>query len=196
MALPLCHRAVTYGSVTYATVGSTSNRAVAALRAFPGLAGLLLAVAGRRRGRERAEEPGGGLGHVVHRPIERRLVGPRRTGGPAQLPDELQGGGPDLLLGGRRVEVGEGPDVPAHARAAADEVVAPHAVQHVAASQPEDDVPAAGARELVRSARAHVGGADAEARRDGGAHGRRDDDGAEERDRDQGATERFHLVFG
>src|SRR5436190_9304413 len=117
MDLPLYHRAVTYGSVTYATVGSASNRAVAALRAFPGFARLLLAVARRRCGRERAEEPGGGLGHVVHRPIERRLVGPRRTGGPAQLPDELQGRGPDLLLGGRRVEVGEGPDVPAHVRA-------------------------------------------------------------------------------
>src|SRR5947208_432131 len=143
MDLPLCHRAVTYGSVTYATVGSTSNRAVAALRAFPGLAGLLLAVAGRRRGRERAEEPGGRLGHVASRQrgaddaVAVQHVVPAPAGqrvAPAPADDHV------AVPAARAAVVAVITVDRVHARAAADEVVAPHSVQHVVAPQPDDDV--------------------------------------------------------
>ncbi len=53
-------------------------------------------------------------GHLVDGAVERRLVGLRRRGEAAQLADELDRRGADLLVGRRRVEVEEGADVSAH----------------------------------------------------------------------------------
>src|SRR5690606_23088436 len=56
----------------------------------------------------------GGLSHRVHGGRERLGIGRRRLTGTADLPHVLQGGSLDLLVRGRRGEVVEHPDVPAH----------------------------------------------------------------------------------
>src|SRR5207302_9680242 len=52
--------------------------------------------------------------HCFDRAVECRLVGLGRLVEPRELADELKRGGPDLVVGGRRVEVEEDLDVSAH----------------------------------------------------------------------------------
>ena len=54
--------------------------------------------------------------HLVHRPVDGRLVGLRRPVKSAQLANELQRGVSNLGFGRRRPEVEQRPDVPAHRR--------------------------------------------------------------------------------
>src|SRR5207237_3615754 len=88
----------------------------AAAGALPGLPSLLLAVAGRGARRERTDQLRRCLGHLVHRAFEDLFVRARGPGRSAQFADELRRRGPDLLLGRRRIEVGERLDVTAHGR--------------------------------------------------------------------------------
>src|SRR5262245_872679 len=76
-------------------------------RRTPGarLGGLDLAVARRSPGDERVEEMTGGVRDLVDGAGEGDLVGPRGPGEAAQLADELERGGPDLVIRGRRREV-------------------------------------------------------------------------------------------
>src|SRR5207247_1611541 len=53
-------------------------------------------------------------GDLLDGPIEGSLVGARWSRGTAQLPDELDRGGADLVIGGRRREIGERLDISAH----------------------------------------------------------------------------------
>src|SRR6266545_3168565 len=96
-------------------------------------------------GHERLEQLPGGRGDLLDGRGERRLVGPGRLPVAADLADELQRGGPDLLVGGVRVRGAERLDAAAHA------VTLPPAP---AAGQVAD-VPAAGGVQ-VRSARACI----------------------------------------
>jgi hypothetical protein len=61
------------------------------------------------------DQPLGGGGHLVDRPLEELLVRLRRLVHPAQLPDELERRGADLVRGRRRREIGECSNVSAHA---------------------------------------------------------------------------------
>src|SRR5437773_11152300 len=74
------------------------------------LARFLFAVLWRRVNLERHDETGGGRGHLVDGAIERLLIVARGFGGAAQLADELERRGSDLVGGGGRLEVGEGLD--------------------------------------------------------------------------------------
>jgi hypothetical protein len=56
----------------------------------------------------------GGRGDLVYGAIERCFVLLRRVRGPAQLADELERRGPDLVFRGRGLEVGERLDIAAH----------------------------------------------------------------------------------
>jgi hypothetical protein len=74
-----------------------------------------VARAGRGVGHQGVEQFLRSLRHLLHRPVESRLVylgGPRKS---AQLANELQGGCPDFLVGRRRPEVVERFYVTAHA---------------------------------------------------------------------------------
>jgi hypothetical protein len=62
------------------------------------------------------EEPSGRPGDLIHGPVESLGVPPRRLTVAADLPHELQRGGPDFLFGGRPVGAAKGDDAPAHAR--------------------------------------------------------------------------------
>ena len=59
------------------------------------------------------EEGPPGLGYLLDGQVERILVDFRRGVEPAELADELQRGGADFFIRGRRVEVEEGLDVSA-----------------------------------------------------------------------------------
>src|SRR6185503_1873154 len=81
------------------------------------LAGLLcldFPIPRRRTGGQRLDQPFGGGGDLVNRAMEDGFVRLRRPVHAAQLPHELDGRRPDLILGRRRSEIGEGFDVPAH----------------------------------------------------------------------------------
>src|SRR4051794_14189850 len=75
---------------------------------------LFLAVL-RRRGRlQRTEQPVRDASDLIDSRIERGLVRPRRLVEAADLPDELQRRGEDLLLRHRGLKVKQRPDVSAH----------------------------------------------------------------------------------
>src|SRR5262249_8460835 len=78
--------------------------------------GLALATARRRRRHQLREQVLGGMGDRVDGALERSLVRLGGLGRAADLPDVLERGGVDLLLGDGRLEVVEGLDVPAHGR--------------------------------------------------------------------------------
>lgn len=78
------------------------------------LGSLRFTVAGRSRSGEGAEEGFRRLGHMFDRPIEGGLIGLRGGIEAADLADELQRRRTDLLIRGRRVEIEEGFDIPAH----------------------------------------------------------------------------------
>ena len=75
---------------------------------------LHLPVLWRSRGDQLAEQVGGGCRDGRHRPIERGLIGLRRSRRPGDLPHILQRGGMDLVGGGRWLEVVQLVDVAAH----------------------------------------------------------------------------------
>lgn len=82
---------------------------------FPGLSNLFIPVARRRTRCQRLDESMGSRGHFVDRAVEHNLVRPRGTIRTAQLPDELQSRSADLVLCRRRLKIGQGFDVSAHA---------------------------------------------------------------------------------
>src|SRR4051812_35300091 len=73
-----------------------------------------LAIPGRRVANERLKQMLGGVGHVVHRAVERLLVRFRWFGEAAQLAHELKRRGANLVMRRRRQEVVKGLDVSAH----------------------------------------------------------------------------------
>ena len=75
---------------------------------------LNLTIARRSIRDKRIEQLVRGFGYLVNRPAERDLVCFGGPGEAAQLPDELQGRGKDLLVRGRRSEVMKGFDVSTH----------------------------------------------------------------------------------
>src|SRR5205085_8197370 len=79
------------------------------------LLSLLFAGPHRGVGAERAEQLLGRLGDLVHGAIEGLVVGGRGLGEAGHLAHELDGGGTDLLLRRRRLEVVEDSYVAAHA---------------------------------------------------------------------------------
>src|SRR5260221_6895835 len=89
-------------------------RAVALRGSRPRFPGLDLAIAGRRVGHQRAQQFARRLGHLLDGMLERRLVGFRGPREAAQLAHELQRGGADFLLGGRRVVVAQRLDISKH----------------------------------------------------------------------------------
>ena len=70
-------------------------------------------VTGLCRDRHRLDEGACGLVNLLDGEVERSLVVLRRGAEPAHLPDKLHGGGPDFLVGGRRIEIEERPYVAA-----------------------------------------------------------------------------------
>src|SRR5215813_3348033 len=88
--------------------------AITLARPRPGLHGLDVAVAWRTGRGERSQQPPSGIGDIIDRLVERCLVRLRRGREPAQLSDELQRGGADLLLGRGRLEIEQSADIAAH----------------------------------------------------------------------------------
>src|ERR687891_751062 len=86
------------------------------LRPRAGARGLDLTVTRRRVRDELGEQPARGVGDLVDRTGERLLVRARRLREAADLADVLESGLTHLLLGGRRLEVVQRADVPAHGR--------------------------------------------------------------------------------
>src|SRR5262245_32839625 len=80
----------------------------------PRLGGLDLAMARRGAGDERVEEPVRHRRDLVDGAAEGRRVGLRRSREPAQLADELERGGADLLVRGRWREVVQRLDASTH----------------------------------------------------------------------------------
>src|SRR5829696_425781 len=93
-----------------------ASGAVAQGRPLPGLGRLDLAVLGRRRRHQGVEQPRGGRRDLGDGAVEGLAVGQGRFRRPADLAHVLEGRGLDLVVGRRRLEVGERADVPAHAR--------------------------------------------------------------------------------
>src|SRR5262245_284880 len=83
-------------------------------RAGARLRRLDIAIPRRRGGDQGVEQLLGHFGHPVDGAVENRLVGLGGARRSAQLADELQRRGADLLFGGRRLEVVQGLDVAAH----------------------------------------------------------------------------------
>jgi len=77
-------------------------------------ADLDVAVFWRSAGDPAPYQPFGCRGHLVDSRVEERLIRLRGLGRPAQLADELQRGGEDLLGRRRRREVRERSDIAAH----------------------------------------------------------------------------------
>ena len=97
-------------------LGKHSLRAESAKRACVGSGGLGLAVFGDGGGHERGKQGRCCFSHVIDRPIEGFSVCDGRRGESADLPYELQGRSPDLLVCRGRIEVVQCPDIPAHVR--------------------------------------------------------------------------------
>src|SRR5207247_7348466 len=76
--------------------------------------GFNLTISRPRLGHQRIQQSPSGRGHLPHGAIERCLVGPWRFCEAGEFPHELERGVADLLVGRRRVEVEERPDVSAH----------------------------------------------------------------------------------
>jgi len=70
----------------------------------------------RRRARpQRSDQPLGDGSDFFDRCLKRRFVDARRPGGAAQFPDKLKRRRADFVIGGRRFEIRQSLDVPAHA---------------------------------------------------------------------------------
>src|SRR2546426_963208 len=87
---------------------------LALLPARVGLCSLALARPHGGASAQRMQEPPGALRHLVDGGLERRNVRCRRLCQAAHLADVLEGRGADLLPRGRRLEVVEDANVPAH----------------------------------------------------------------------------------
>src|ERR1700721_1784998 len=83
-------------------------------RTLLGFLGLRCAVARRRVGMQRSQQPMRGSGDFLDRTLEGSLIGLRRLVEAGQLAHELQGGGVDFVIGCRRLEVKQRLDVSAH----------------------------------------------------------------------------------
>src|SRR5438552_8657355 len=75
---------------------------------------LRFAVARRACRLQRIEKSARSLRHVVNRPMECRLVDPRRVRESAQLSDELQRGGADFLVRRGRLEIKKRANISTH----------------------------------------------------------------------------------
>lgn len=95
-------------------VSAGSRAAVALRRPRPCLRRLDRPIARGCRRDQGADELARGLGHALDGTLEGRGVGPRGPGRPAHLAHELDRGCTDLLVGRRRLEVEQRPDVAAH----------------------------------------------------------------------------------
>src|SRR5258708_4484692 len=89
---------------------SSASSREAPLTAFACLLRFFFAVPGSRVDLERVDEPMRGRGHVIDRLIEGVLVGALRSGRAAQLSNELERGGSNLVVGRGRFEVRKGFD--------------------------------------------------------------------------------------
>src|SRR5574341_1516786 len=94
--------------------GAPSHSVKSTRGALARLPQLVLTISRRRCRLERIEETMRRVGDLLNRQIERRLVRPRRLRGPAQLADELERRGVNLLMRRRRIEIGKGPDTATH----------------------------------------------------------------------------------
>ena len=79
-----------------------------------GLGGFDFPILGWGVRHQRVHQPPGIRGDCLDRLFEYRLVGPRRTVGPRNLANILQGCGLDLVIGGRGIEVVKGSDAATH----------------------------------------------------------------------------------
>src|SRR5882672_861729 len=94
--------------------GRPSAFGEALARALTPLSRFFFTIAWRCAGRERLDQPMGGGCDLVNRLVERRFICARRPIAAAQLPNELQRRGADLVGGSRRRKIGEGLDISAH----------------------------------------------------------------------------------
>src|SRR5436190_2300484 len=94
-----------------------------------------LAVARRSRRLERLQQAARGNAHLVHRAIERRLVGLGGLVETAELANELQRRRLDLVLGRRRLEIIERANVSAHSIPPVSDARAPGSAPLGAASR-------------------------------------------------------------
>src|ERR1700685_740036 len=83
-------------------------------RTLLGLLGLRCAVARRRVGMQRSQQPMRGSGSFLDRTLEGSFIGLRRLVEAGQLAHELQGGGVDFVIRRRRLKVEQRLDVSAH----------------------------------------------------------------------------------
>src|SRR5438067_11703030 len=74
------------------------------------LARLRLSISWWRTDGERVDQSSGCCRHFVDRAVEGQLIRARGAVRAAQLPHELQGRGPDLLLARRGLEIRQGPN--------------------------------------------------------------------------------------
>src|SRR5678815_209010 len=93
---------------------SSSSAPVAFLRAGSGLGRFDFTVARGCVGHEMIDQPPRDGRHLIHGLIEQLLVGVGGLGGSADFPHELKRRRPDLVVGCRRLKIGQGPDVSAH----------------------------------------------------------------------------------
>jgi hypothetical protein len=76
--------------------------------------GFYLAIPRRGSGVQGFQELSGRCRNVIDGAPERDLIGGGRFVHPTELADELERGGPDLIIGGGRFEIEEGFDTAAH----------------------------------------------------------------------------------
>jgi hypothetical protein len=81
---------------------------------FPGTLGFDFPIPGRRRRHELPQKITGHLGHLLDGVVESRLIVARGSGGSADFSHVLQRRAPDLVFGGRWLEIEQGADVAAH----------------------------------------------------------------------------------
>jgi hypothetical protein len=83
-------------------------------RTFLCLSCLFFPIARWRIGRQRMNQPLSGLSHFIDCPVECNVIRSRGTIHAAQLPNELNGGRANLIVGGGWTEVSQCLDVSTH----------------------------------------------------------------------------------
>ena len=82
---------------------------------FLSLPGFFFPVSRRRTRCQRTDQPVSSRGHLINRALKCSLVRVRWATEATQFPDKLKCRRGNLLVSRRRIEVSEGPDIPAHA---------------------------------------------------------------------------------